>query len=283
MLISTQTRSNPSYFSPGLKTDLKNELNRYHKIDGLKNGSPGDSVQLAPGISNETELKAQIESLSDFLATKGDLEFRPPDQGVERSVHRKQVAESASSWVKASVKPMIDVALEGIMDPSLRALAKAGLEATPAEFFQAPSSSSGRFHPADEINDGGLVLHTCRNVVMAEHLGDFFGVTSKERDLLKTALVLHDTWKGGDPWNGYAQDHGDLAAARIAQLPGGGTEDGKTVQRLVANHMAQWNKLEDKTADPRVPADKLEQIISYADYLGSRDNVYVTVPGATGK
>ena len=266
-----------------LAADMVAGLNTYHKVDGAKNGSPGDTVQLSPSTNNEKELKAEIKDLADFVATREGIEFRPPAEGVQRKDHRKVVAKKAASWVKASVKPMLDAALSGIVDPSLKALARAGLESSADEFFTAPSSSSGRYHPADEINDGGLILHTCRDVVMADHLGEFYGVTTKEKDILKTALILHDSWKGGDPWAGYAQDHGDLAAQHIATLPGGNTKDGKTVQRLVANHMAQWNKKADKSKDPRIPADKLEQIVSYADYLGSRDNVYITTPGATGK
>lgn len=265
-----------------LRQDMLNSMKTYHKIDGAKNGTPGDEVVLAPGIGSENDLKASMGKLADFLSTKSDIEFRPPAPGVERSDHRKKVAKKAAAWVKSSAKTALEAAVAGIGDPALQALAQAGLDTSDKKFFTAPSSSSGRYHPADEINEGGLALHTCRDVALAEHLGDFYGISEKERDIVKTALILHDTWKGGDPWKKYAPDHGDLAAEHISSLPGGNTEDGKVVQRLVANHMGQWNKNGLKERDPRHPADNLEQIVSYADYLASQDNIYVAVPGAKG-
>ena len=44
----------------------------------------------------------------------------------------------------------------------------------------------------------------------------------------------------------------------------------------VRNHMAQWNK---PASTP--PQNPLEQIVSYADYLASRDDVYVQWRGSS--
>ena len=34
----------------------------------------------------------------------------------------------------------------------------------PGYFYIIPSSSSGKYHPADELSDGGLLLHTLKTV-----------------------------------------------------------------------------------------------------------------------
>lgn len=280
-----------------LAADLKDSLVRYHQLEGSKNGSGLDGVQYNPlAPKSEQGLSEHIDSLTKFLAVQEDIAFRPsPKSGSARSEYRAELATRSAAYVRSSAKQMLEQAVSMIGDPALKQLAKLGLETAPKLFYTAPSSSSGRYHPADEINDGGLVLHTARVVSMANHLADYYGVSSKERDLLTTALILHDSRKGGDAnWSSlkdYAPDHGDVAAKAILELKGADSTDGKTVARLAANHMAQWTQVVDsdsKTApngrvpsrkDPRPPADKLEQIVSYADYLAAQDNVYVLPPG----
>lgn len=264
-----------------LADDMKESLKRYHQLDGFQNGSKTEGIQMNPLCKpNEKALRKHIDEVTEFLAGRDNIEFRPsPNFQPMRGEFRENLAKVSAKYVESSAKQMLEQATNLIMDPSLKALVKLALKKVPKEFYSEASSSTGKYHPADEINKGGLVLHTCRVVNMANHLGDFYKISQKERDILTAGLILHDSCKGGLPWEVYAKDHGDVAAAFIAGLKGGNSADAKEVQRAAANHMAQWSQKADGTRDPRPPKDQLEQIVSYADYLAAQDNVYVLPPG----
>ncbi|MBT9585268.1 HD domain-containing protein [bacterium] len=264
-----------------LADDMKESLRRYHQVDGLKNGSQTDGVQFNPLCkADEKSLKKHMDDVTKYLSQQKNIDFRPsPNFEPHRGEFRTDMAKRSAKYVESSAKLLLEQATNLIMDPSLKALVKTALKSIPKEFYSEPSSSTGKYHPADEINKGGLVLHTCRVVAMAQHLGDFYEISQKERDILTAGLILHDSCKGGEPWEVYAKDHGDVAAAHIAKTRGGNSADGKLVQQVAANHMAQWSQTADGKRTPRPPDNKLDQIVSYADYLAAQDNVYVIPEG----
>jgi hypothetical protein len=161
-----------------------------------------------------------------------------------------------------------------VADPELRKALEAALKAAPPEFYAAPSSSSGKHHPADEINPGGLALHSVRDLIFGQILCDYYGVKGHDRDVILAALLLHDIKKGGEPWNNYDPAHGPIGAKWLGTVWSATQSPAlDAVRSLVHNHMAQWN-----APQPTPPADLANQIVSYADYLASLDGFYVTVP-----
>lgn len=270
--VSTSTR---------LRQEFQRELHGYYQMHGEKNGSPIEGTIYPPDVTpnDEVALQSRVDDLSSFLATKGGITFRPtPDFGHGRIEDRAKVAADASGWVEASGKVALQTATELIVDPAIRAMVHEGLKNVDKEFYTAPSSKSGMFHPADEINTGGLALHTARVVQMGEHLGEFFGLDAGEKDVLRAGLVLHDAVKGGDPWKGYSNEHGELAGKFIMGL-NGPEEAKKGAAQIANNHMALWRQKDDGTPNPAVPDNKMDMIASLADYLAARDNIYVDVPG----
>lgn len=264
-----------------LRQEFQKELHGYYQMHGEKNGSPIEGTIFPPDIKdkNEVALEKRVEDLSTFLADKGGMTYRPtPDFGEGRIQDRAKVAAAASGWVEAGGKAALNAATDLIMDPAIKAMVHQGLEGCDKEFFTAASSKSGMFHPADEINEGGLALHTARVVTMGEHLGEFFDLEPREKDILRAGLILHDSVKGGEPWEGYANDHGELAGKLIMGLDG--PEDAKkTAAQIASNHMAVWRQTPDGNPNPALPDNKMDMITSLADYLAARDNIYVDVPG----
>jgi len=264
-----------------LRQEFKKELQGYYQLNGEKNGSPIEGTIYPPDITpNDTvALEKRVDDLSGFLASKEGIAFRAtPEFGKGRIEDRAQVAASASGWVKASSRVALQTATSMIGNPAIAAMVNEGLKSCDADFFTAPSSKSGMFHPADEINEGGLALHTARVVQMGEHLGEYFGLNPSEKDNLRAGLVLHDSVKGGAPWTGYSNEHGELAGQFISGLKG--PEDAKAVAAQIANnHMALWRQKNDGTPNPKVPDNKMDMIASLADYLAARDNIYVDAPG----
>ncbi|MBN9415508.1 hypothetical protein ABS71_03475 [bacterium SCN 62-11] len=264
-----------------LRQEFKKELQGYYQMNGLKNGSPIEGTIYPPDIApnDQVALEKRVDDLSSFLAAKDGITFRAtPEFGKGRIEDRAEVAAAASGWVKASSRVALQTATSMIGNPAIQAMVNEGLKGADAEFFTAPSSKSGMFHPADEINEGGLALHTARVVQMGEHLGEFFGLNPSEKDNLRAGLVLHDSVKGGAPWQGYSNEHGELAGQFISGL--NGPADAKAVAAQIANnHMALWRQKADGTPNPAVPDNKMDMIASLSDYLAARDNIYVDAPG----
>ena len=265
-----------------LRQEFKKELSGYYQLNGEKNGCPIEGTIYPPDIASndKVSLEKRVDEIADFLAKKDGITFRPtPEFGKGRIEDRAIVASQASGWVKASGHVALQAATNLIANPAIQAMVHEGLKGCDAEFFTAPSSKSGMFHPADEINEGGLALHTARVVQMGDYLGEYFGLNASEKDNLRAGLVLHDSVKGGDPWSGYSNEHGELAGKFISGL--NGPADAKAVAAQIANnHMALWRQKNDGTPNPAVPDNKMDMIASLSDYLAARDNIYLDVPGA---
>lgn len=258
----------------GLAKEFYQGLVRYHNVDGKGNGGRVEGLQLPPGV-DAAHLDGFLHGLSDSLSRQSGIDYIPsPTEPAARGAFRKALAESRRADVSSHVQQNISAAVGLIQDPALAASVRTALKAAPAEFFTAPSSSTGKYHPADEINPGGLAFHSLRDVKMGDILCDYFKVGGAEKDQILSALLLHDIEKGGVPWHGYAKDHGPIGE-RFLDGVWDHTKDPALdhIEELVSNHMAQWN-----FPDPTPPKDLDNQIVSYADYLASLDNVYMQIP-----
>ncbi len=75
------------------------------------------------------------------------------------------------------------------------------VDSLPDYFFSIPASSTGKYHPKYTLGDRGLVRHTKSAVRIAYELLDnpLIGgkYTSREKDLMILALILHDGMKLG--------------------------------------------------------------------------------------
>lgn len=258
----------------GLKADFTNALRRYHRLDGLPDGSGLTGVQYppVPGVApgDQAALKAFIANLANFLAKKPGIGWQPVPAGMNRATFRKQVAQQAAADIKAKARSTYQAQVQGLTDPNVKnAVSEAVAQAQP-QFFQAPSSSSGRYHPADEINVGGLLAHSVRDMVVGGWLADYFQLSAQQKDTIQGALLIHDIQKGGIPWGSYDSSHGPDGADWFKQFEAGNGQEAVEIELLVRNHMAQWNR---PTATPPQTLD--EQIVSYADYLAALDDVYV--------
>jgi hypothetical protein len=284
-----------------LRLQFQKELHTYYQMHGEKNhgainkesqekaAEKGersdlvvDGVIYPPDIKagDEVALQERVDGLSDYLAGQDGITYRQtPELGQGRVQDRAKVAAQASGWVKASGKVALQAATDLIQDPSIRAMVHHGLEEVHEDFFTAASSASGFFHPADEINEGGLALHTARVTRMTGLLSDYFGLNEAEKDAALAGAILHDGVKGGNPWERYANDHGELAGDLIQGLDG--PEDAKKIaSQMASNHMAFWRKTANNEPNPSIPDNKYDMIMSLADYLAARDDIYLDVPGA---
>lgn len=265
-----------------LRADFTNALLQYHRLDGQTDGSGLTGVQYppVPGVTagNQASLQAFIGKLAAFLASEPSIAWKPVPAGANRKRFRVQIAQQAAADVRANGRNQYEAMVNTLTDPNVKNFVSEAVAHAQPEFFTAPSSSSGNFHPADEINTSGLLVHSVRDMVVGGWLADYFHLSAQQKDLVQGALLIHDIQKGGIPWGTYDSAHGPDGANWLEQFEPGNGQEAVEMDLLVRDHMAQWNR-----PSPTPPQTLDEQIVSYADYLGSLDDVYVDWHGSPGE
>ena len=144
--------------------------------------------------------------------------------------------------------------LDMIKKPGTRSLTEECLRWAPDYFFtDCPSSSSGKYHPADEHCGIGTVLHTRR---VARLIPDFATALLVEgyRDELVAAAILHDSVKQGIEKTGHTvREHPILAAEIFADCVrkhgeklGIVREDAAITYLAILHHMGKWGPVQPK-------------------------------------
>jgi len=151
-------------------------------------------------------------------------------------------------------------------------------------FWKIPSSFSGKYHPLDEHNEGGNVLHTKRVVRASKVLCDSYSLSDEERDIVYAACLLHDVTKGVldsdkenfhyDPMHPYTvgkfvekcQQHDKRYAGEAQSSTLFLSEETvQTILRLVRCHLGPWSPVPET-----VPVTYLDIIVHLADNLASK-------------
>lgn len=167
--------------------------------------------------------------------------------------------------------------LNFIKNDKIKNFAIEAIKLLPDYFFEIPSSSSGKYHPQYASGLGGLLRHTRAAVHVAMELFrlDWWEFTSDEKDLIITALLLHDGWKNGVSNTGHTELlHPIIAANSIlfSDLNNLLPEDQlNLVLYCIARHMGQWvNDVYTGIKVLEVPKTKYEKFVHLADYIASR-------------
>jgi hypothetical protein len=82
-----------------------------------------------------------------------------------------------------------------LVTPARRDMAEAVFAALPDSLLTAPSSMTGKYHPPDEIDKGGLSRHVHRFVSMVDQGSRLVSDNAPWRDALYIAAVAHDAYK----------------------------------------------------------------------------------------
>ena len=165
--------------------------------------------------------------------------------------------------------------LELIKNNEIREITARLLDGAPDYFWHVAASSSGKYHPAYALGEGGLVRHVKAAVRFAHHLFVINDFTDKEQDYIISALLLHDILKHGkDGDEGRTVfEHPILAADYIRENTTG--EYAEVVSSLVATHMGQWTTSKYSSAVLQAPETRLQKFVHECDYLASRKDIEV--------
>jgi len=152
------------------------------------------------------------------------------------------------------------------------------------DFWEIPSSFSGKYHPIDEHGFGGNVLHTKRVVRVAKIISDSYVLDVHERDLIYAAALLHDVTKGKkhspseqcayDPFHPYTVDNFvDWCIEEDKKYTSESSSttlyvDEDTIQsvlRIVRCHLGPWSPIPET-----MPTSHAEMIVHLADNIASK-------------
>jgi len=188
-------------------------------------------------------------------------------------------------------KELFNPILDTFENEDLRGFAEKCIDTIPAYWYSVPASSTGKYHPKYSLGDGGLARHTLAVVRILNHMLSVDCVknqyTSRERDLLRIAAIMHDSRKSGtqeefekSKWTKF--NHPLLASDEIAKVWNKNRdgaisiEEAKLIRNAIQSHMGQWNT-DKRSPDVTLPTpqDKYQIIIHLADYLASRKDIEV--------
>lgn len=157
------------------------------------------------------------------------------------------------------------------------------LKLLPDYFYHVEASSSGKYHPAFALGEGGLVRHTKVAVKMAdeiiktESVGNVF--TQDEKDMILISLMLHDGLKKGLKEEKYTRfDHpilmGDFVLENIDKTKLTKLE-ATMISDNIKSHMGEWNTNPYSTVVLPKPKNKYQKMVHMCDLLASRKFINV--------
>lgn len=161
------------------------------------------------------------------------------------------------------------------------------LKDMPDYIAEVPSSITGKHHPIQDFGFGGLCRHMwCVGKLVDWKLGlqyyrDIF--SSKERDCMRIAALVHDGRKNGpDNGDGHSvHEHPLLMAKAVSAFSHTYPELRKEIDliaSLISTHMGQWNTSKDGKVVLPVPTTEMQMIVHEADYIASQKETTLTVP-----
>jgi len=172
--------------------------------------------------------------------------------------------------------------IDKLQNEENRKFAHTLLSNVPDYFFSVPASSSGKYHPSNDLGNGGLVRHSISVVRMLEHLLEPYGYydfDDEQKELLKIAALFHDCMKSGTQEEYEKNKHTKflhpLYAANFIMTTtiknGYPYEKALFICNAVISHMGQWNT--NGTAKLPTPETPDQKVLHLADYLASRKDI----------
>lgn len=183
------------------------------------------------------------------------------------------------------VQPVLDT----FENEDIKQFAIALLNNIPDYIWHVGASSTGKYHPAYSLGEGGLMRH---QIAVVRFLNFFFALeqynsklTSREMDLMRVAGLVHDGMKSGTQEqysvSKYTKfDHPVLMAKKIRECAGYLPENELNfIADIISKHMGQWNTDRKSSLELPKPNDKYSRLVHLADYLASRKDLTMDFEG----
>ncbi len=175
------------------------------------------------------------------------------------------------------VQPVLDT----FENEDIKEFAIVLLDDLPEYIWHVGASSTGKYHPAYSLGDGGLMRH---QVAVVRFLNFFLELeqygsklSSRERDLIRLAGFIHDGRKSGSQEDYESSkytrfNHPVLMADVVRSFDGKylSNEEIELVADTISKHMGQWNVDNKTNFELPKPNNKYARMVHVADYLASR-------------
>lgn len=167
-----------------------------------------------------------------------------------------------------------------IVNPAIREFVEECMKAAPDYIFEdCPSSTTGKYHPIEELGPDGTIIHTKKVFALAYELSLGLGCEEK-RDEVCAAALLHDFVKQGKERSGNTiKDHPQLMASIAADIyrqkfKGKLDRDSaNTICSAIFYHYGPWtNQSVRKPLSQYTPE---ELTVYVADYVTSKRFVHI--------
>ena len=181
-------------------------------------------------------------------------------------------------------KKIVEPILSTIKNDDIRVFAEMLLDGMPDYIWHVGASSTGKYHPAYSLGEGGLMRH---QIAATRFLNFFFELeqyntkfTDREMDLMRVSMLTHDGRKSGeqDDYNRckFTKFDHPIQMANIVR-----DYDGKYlnhneiefVATCISSHMGQWSTDRKSSVVLPKPANVYQEMIHLADYLASRKDL----------
>lgn len=187
---------------------------------------------------------------------------------------------------------LVEPVLNTIENEDIKDFAIALLDSLPEYIWTVPASSTGKYHPAYSLGDGGLMRH---QIAVVRFLNFFFELeqynsklTSREMDLMRVAGLVHDGMKSGSQEqfskSKYTKfEHPILMAELIRSYDGQylNHDEIELIADAISRHMGSWNTDKKSSVVLPKPNEKFSRMLHVADYLASRKSLTMDFDGFT--
>lgn len=132
--------------------------------------------------------------------------------------------------------------LNFISNPRIRQFTENILTMLPDYFFIIPASSTGKYHPSYTLGEGGLTKHVKAAIRIAHGLTCLYDFTELDKDVIFSALILHDGMKNGLKHSRYTVHEHPLVMSDFIKAQNNIISPGilNAICGCIESHMGQW-------------------------------------------
>ena len=181
-------------------------------------------------------------------------------------------------------KKIVEPILSTIKNDDIREFAEVVLDGIPDYIWHVGASSTGKYHPAYSLGEGGLMRH---QIAVVRFLNFLFELdqykrrfTDREMDLMRVAGLVHDCRKSGeqDDYNRSKFtkfDHPIQMANVIYRYDGKYLTSTEIdfIATCIHSHMGQWCTDRKSNEVLPTPIHDYQELVHLADYLASRKDL----------
>lgn len=175
-----------------------------------------------------------------------------------------------------TIKELFMGEIKKIENVKLAAAAYAVVQRADDYFWIVPASSTGKYHPACDLGEGGLARHCIMVSRVAADLCYKDNLSQHVTDLARFAGLFHDVKKCGDAAannNSTVWEHPLLAADFLKNILleyNVRDDDITLIVNAVASHMGRWTESEYSDVKLPAPVSGFDNLVHTADFIASR-------------